>query len=202
MTTPPTAPAQTPDAEQHLFHVLAAVCRMREAKLDPALEGLGLNLSQSRLLDVVARFEPCAMSEAAAFSLVDRTTATRIVDQLDGQGLIERIRCPADRRRILLALSPLGRERQAAAATITAEHNREALKALPRRLAHVLVDGGSRLVEGLAPTAEDAQRVLSFSRPAAPSLCAGAAQTDGRPPCSQCEHLPPSRRAARAAVRA
>ena len=98
MPTPETRPATTVDPTgefpfdltTYLFHVFAVLGRYREAALDEAFRPLGLNVARHRALAVVARMQPCGMTELADFCAVDRTTMTRTVDQLFAGGLVER----------------------------------------------------------------------------------------------------------------
>jgi len=110
-----------------VFHLLAVVGRHREAQLDKLLQPLGLTLSRHRALSVVASQQPLTMSELADFCAIDRTTMTRIVDQLVEAEMVERTTPREDRRQVLLSVTPKG------AATC-----RESLKAIWRHNQHLL----------------------------------------------------------------
>jgi DNA-binding MarR family transcriptional regulator len=115
------------DLTTYIFHLLAVVGRHREAQLDKLLQTLGLSLSRHRALSVIATQQPLTMSELADFCAIDRTTMTRIVDQLVEAELVERATPREDRRQVLLSLTAKG-----AAAC------RESLKAIWRHNRHLL----------------------------------------------------------------
>ena len=115
------------DLTTYVFHLLAVVGRHREAQLDKLLHPLGLNLSRHRAISVIASQGPLTMSELADYCAIDRTTMTRIVDQLVEAELVERATPREDRRQVILSLTPKG------AATC-----RESLKAIWRHNRHLL----------------------------------------------------------------
>ncbi len=96
------------DLTTYFFHLLTVVGRYRDAKLEELLRPMGLSLSRQRALTIIAHLSPCTMSELADFAALDRTTMTRIVDQLVGAGLVERATPKKDRRQVLLTLTPRG----------------------------------------------------------------------------------------------
>jgi DNA-binding MarR family transcriptional regulator len=70
-----------------------------------------LTLSQLRILFHLYYHDGKIMSEIAAFLQVSDPTATGIVDRLVQRGLVERVADPADRRRVQVELSSVGRQR-------------------------------------------------------------------------------------------
>ena len=124
-----------PDAEfpldlaTYVFHLFAVVSRHREARIDRSLAPLGLNVSRHRALSVVQMLQPCSMTQLAEFTAIDRTTLTRIVDQMVSAGLVERATPPEDRRQVLLTLTEQG-----------GKTCRESLKAIYRLNRDLLVD--------------------------------------------------------------
>jgi DNA-binding MarR family transcriptional regulator len=159
------------EAASYLFHLLTAVARLRDDGLDRTLEPIGLNASLFRVLEVTARFGPCAMTETAAFSVIDRTTATRITDQLVRLGLVDRYNCPADRRQVLLNLTEAGRAKHSAAEVLVTEHQQSALTGLSGDSARAIIEATQALVANLMPEPEDVERVLTFRRPSVPAKC-------------------------------
>ena len=93
---------------RYLAHLLFQFNERRQARLDEALQGIGLNGSKWRVLYGVYRLDGCTMSELARITGIDRTTLTRAVDRLVEDGLIIRSGSPADRRQVILALTPVG----------------------------------------------------------------------------------------------
>jgi DNA-binding MarR family transcriptional regulator len=69
-----------------------------------------LTPSKLRALDLLAEHGGLRIGELADRVGVDDTTATRLVDRLEDLGVAERRSAEGDRRAILVALTPAGRE--------------------------------------------------------------------------------------------
>ncbi len=150
----------------YVFMLLAAIARYRDAELEKLLRPLDLTVARHRALQVIERFEPCGMSELADFSVVDRTTMTRTVDQLVAGGWVERA-IPADRRQVLLTLTPAGRDKLAAAVALVWRRNRDDLEGIEDDAQRALVRLSQDLVANLAPDPEARELLLTFRRPRA-----------------------------------
>ena len=125
------------EAPTYLFHLLVAIDRQRDLRLEERMRSLGLTVQRYRAIGVIARLAPCTMSELADYSVVERTTMTRIIDQLVVEGLVERNSTTADRRKVLLTLTPAGQD-------------------LYGRAVQIIVDLNREMVSGLSPSAQDA----------------------------------------------
>jgi DNA-binding MarR family transcriptional regulator len=87
--------------------------------VDAQLRGHGLSVSRLRLLRALATStEPLRMRDLGEALGVAARTVTSLVDALEREGLVERIRHPTDRRAYLLALTDLGRTTHARAEEI------------------------------------------------------------------------------------
>ena len=84
-----------PQAEEWFFFLLFQAVRRREAAFAKALAPMGMDVSRWRVLSVVRRLAGCTMNELSEFTTTDRTTLTRVTDQLSTAGLIERQGSPA-----------------------------------------------------------------------------------------------------------
>jgi DNA-binding MarR family transcriptional regulator len=102
------APPEGRELTEYAGYLLHLAARLREKVLDDGLAPLGLNATRFRVLSIVQRLRLCTMGELSMFSTVDRTTMTRLVDQLTEQGLVERHTPPDDRRKVTLKLTPAG----------------------------------------------------------------------------------------------
>jgi len=73
-----------------------------------------MGLSKARFMFMIQLFlhngEPVGMSEIGRAYAVSPATLTGIADTLEGEGFIERIRTDKDRRRVLLRLTPGGKD--------------------------------------------------------------------------------------------
>ena len=93
------------------WHELGAVLRSRRllASLHPGLAGK-LTPSKLRALDLLAEHGGLRVGELAAGVGIDDATATRLVDRLEGLGVVARTSEPDDRRATMVALTPAGEE--------------------------------------------------------------------------------------------
>ena len=88
-----------------------------EARLEQALAEAGLSGAKlAALTQLVEAAEPISLGELAAQCACVRSNITQLVDRLEADKLVRRVDDPADRRSLRAAITPLGRERQAAGA--------------------------------------------------------------------------------------
>ena len=152
----------TAGAASDLFHLIATVSRFRDVRLDRALKPLGLNVTRYQALSVIARLAPCTMSELADLSAIDRTTLTRIVDQLVARGLAERSACSEDRRQVVLSLTGGGRDVCRDALTVIEQIDRAALQGLAPDALAAAARTHRALAANLSPDPRSARRLLDF----------------------------------------
>jgi DNA-binding MarR family transcriptional regulator len=151
------------DLTTYLFHVFTILSRHREAELEEAFRPLGLNVARHRALAVVERLQPCGMTELAGFCAVDRTTMTRTVDQLVGQGLVERETPPNDRRQVLLRATAAGIALHRRALQAVYRVNRRALEGIPEDVQRTVIRAKQAMLANLVEP-ELARHLLSLSR--------------------------------------
>ena len=80
------------------------------ARLDELMRPVGLTALQYTALTVLERHGDISSAQLARNSFVTAQTMADMVLILEDRGLIERHRDPNDKRRLLLALTPAGRE--------------------------------------------------------------------------------------------
>ena len=99
---------------QLLFVVQQAAQALAAERLEP----LGLSPRAWGVLSTLAESGPLTQIELATTMAVDRTAMVYLLDELEEQSLVERVRHPRDRRAFLIHLTDGGRDvrRQAAAA--------------------------------------------------------------------------------------
>ncbi len=163
---PPSESPQTfPYGEaDYLFHLLVAVSRHRDDDLERALRPLGLNLSYYRAMGVLAHFAPCTMTELAEFSMVDRTTLTRTVDQLVTRGLADRCHAKSDRRHIMLCLTETGWGRFVMAQEVVRSRNEVLLEKTPAHLRRAMIRAQQALITSWDLGEELTHRLLTLRR--------------------------------------
>jgi DNA-binding MarR family transcriptional regulator len=149
---------------EYLFYLVLQADRRREAAFSEALKGAGLTIPKWRALAVIRRLGDCAMSELAQLSAVDRTTLTRTVDQLVADGLVERKASTADRRLILLSLTPKGLETVDRGRYVNQAQNRKFLAGVPEEQARACLRVLQQIVDNqIADPDEVAYGVLTFN---------------------------------------
>lgn len=82
------------------------------------LEPLGLSPRAWGVLSTLTESGPLTQIDLATTMAIDRTAMVYLLDDLEQQALVERVRSPQDRRAFLIHLTPAGRaaQRRAAAA--------------------------------------------------------------------------------------
>lgn len=150
----------------YVLHLLAAIHQFRDAELDGRLKPLGLNVGRYRVLGVLNRFGACTMTELSHFTAIDRTTLTRIADQLVAHDHAERKAAAKDRRQVLLELTEAGREVYLAALGLVFDFNRSILERIPDTAHRATARTLKAMVENLAPDAVARDSIIHFSREA------------------------------------
>ena len=150
----------------YVLHLLAAIHQFRDSALDARLKGLGLNVGRYRVLGVLNRFGACTMTELSHFTAIDRTTLTRIADQLVAAGQVERQTSARDRRQVLLDLTPPGLAIYLKALAIVFEFNGRILDGIPDDAHRATARTLKRVVENLAPDTLARESIIHFSREA------------------------------------
>jgi DNA-binding MarR family transcriptional regulator len=105
---------QTGRVGQLLFVAQQAAQALAIERLEP----LGLSPRAWGVLSTLAESGPLTQIELATAMAIDRTAMVYLLDDLEQQALVQRVRSPQDRRAFLIHLTPGGRDaqRQAAAA--------------------------------------------------------------------------------------
>ena len=148
----------------YLFHLMVAISRHRDDDLERAVKPLGLNLSYYRAMGVVAHFAPCTMGELADFSMVDRTTLTRTIDQLVTRGLVDRCQAKDDRRQVSLSLTEAGWSSYRMAQEVVQSRNDALLSRLPAQHMRAMVRAQQALVGSWDLDKELSHRLLTLTR--------------------------------------
>jgi DNA-binding MarR family transcriptional regulator len=130
--------------------VLLRYCENRvRQRLQPLLDKAGLSLEHWRIMAMLHEQPGLGASAIAEGAVLPSASVTRHVDKLVERGMVVRRVDPADKRRVVLALSPRGQdeaerllaEERAVEDTIAARLGAERFRALARDLSmlpHVL----------------------------------------------------------------
>ena len=120
-------PAAADDVMWSLMQAAHAV----ESQLEEALAQVDLSGAKlAALTQLVEAGEPVPLGELAARCACVRSNITQLVDRLEADKLVRRVDDAVDRRSLRAAITPLGRERQAAGAKKVDEVRRKLGKAL------------------------------------------------------------------------
>ena len=103
---------QTGRVGQLLFVAQQAAQALAVERLEP----LGLSPRAWGVLSTLAESGPLTQIELATTMAIDRTAMVYLLDDLEDQALVERVRSPQDRRAFLIHLTPGGRDAQRRAA--------------------------------------------------------------------------------------
>lgn len=111
--------------DQSIFALLHAAHAL-EAKVEDALNRAELSGPKYAVLsELVAAGHPLSLSELATKLSCVRSNMTQLIDRLEGDGMVERVSCPHDRRAVKAQITQAGRDRQQAGAEEVAKLHRE-----------------------------------------------------------------------------
>lgn len=130
------------------------------------LEPLGVTLQQYNVLRILrgAAPEPLPTLDIAERMLERAPGITRLLDRLERRGLVRRVRCPEDRRRVLVSITTVGLELLGRAEGPLQRAHRDSLAMLrPAQLAALnrlldAVRAGHEPARGLGPRAARPKR--------------------------------------------
>lgn len=125
-----------PNLSQQLSYLIARVNRMVEDDLSRRLQPGGFSIEHYRVLKVLDHERPLAMGELAMRVLVEPATLTKIIDRMVAEGLVIRLPDPADRRKVLISLSPAGESSALDLLKIGKDHEEHITQVLPKRDLH------------------------------------------------------------------
>ena len=110
-----TRPESAKTKGVHPVFGLLEAARALETKLEAAMSDVGLSMAKFGVLRTLADAgEPLTLTELASCQQCVRSNITQLVDRLEADGFVKRVDDSSDRRSIRAALTPLGREKQAA----------------------------------------------------------------------------------------
>jgi len=144
----------------YFLHLMLIVDRYRDARIEQLLRPLNISLDAHRAMRIIHSRGSCTMGELADYAIIDRTTLTRIIDQLVANGLVDRAKPPGDRRKIILTLTPAGFESHAQARGLIGKDNAELTRGLLESEFRTAVRLEQELVRRLVDDPEMAHRLL------------------------------------------
>jgi len=106
------------DLTDRIAFLLQIALARAQAMGEQALTGIGVSGREYGVLAVLADRTPTAQYEVGAALGIDRTSTMTLLAALEGRGLVERTRDPANRRAHLVRLTDEGRRLRARAADV------------------------------------------------------------------------------------
>jgi len=104
--------------ENQLCFPLYAASRLVIQEYQPHLEKLGITYPQYLVLMVLWETDSIAVSEITRRLILNTNTITPVLKRMEAQGLITRQRSEEDERKVIVTLTPKGKELQIEAASI------------------------------------------------------------------------------------
>lgn len=105
----PTVPEPPSPTGSTLLYLMKQLEQAVRARLDELVRPEGMTALQYTALTVLERHPDLTSAQLARNSFVTNQSMADMVTTLEGRGLVERHRDPADRRRLVLALTSAGR---------------------------------------------------------------------------------------------
>ncbi|QXJ25361.1 MarR family transcriptional regulator [Actinomadura graeca] len=100
----------TESRERDLSQLLALAERRVVARLNEVLDTAGCGVDEWRVLSLLADGRGHAMTEIAEYAMLPAPTLTKLIDRMVSANRVHRRVDDADRRRVLVLLTPRGRE--------------------------------------------------------------------------------------------
>lgn len=94
----------------YLLYLLAAASEKASGEFHAHVRQCGLRVPEWRVLACLFDDDDRMITELADLSLMEQSRMTRIVEQMDGKGLVRRASDPRDGRRVRVRLTDAGRE--------------------------------------------------------------------------------------------
>jgi DNA-binding MarR family transcriptional regulator len=104
--------------ENQLCFPLYAASRLVIQEYQPHLEKLGITYPQYLVLMVLWETDSIAVSEITRRLILNTNTITPVLKRMEAQGIITRQRSDEDERKVIVTLTPKGKELQIEAASI------------------------------------------------------------------------------------
>ena len=158
---PPDPAGEFPFAPgYYVLHLAVVLDHHRDVRIEKLLRDSGVSLAGHRAMRIISHFGPVTMGELADYAIIDRTTLTRIVDQLVDQAMVERSTPAGDRRKIVLTLTTKGRRIHTAMRRAISRSDEALLRDLPERDLRIAARLQRTIIERLIDDERLARRLL------------------------------------------
>jgi MarR family transcriptional regulator, lower aerobic nicotinate degradation pathway regulator len=103
--------ATAPPREQRLVLLMVRLARMAGYRLTEALAAMEMRTHEFAVLNQLSESGPLSQQELGRALRINPSNLVGLLDLLEGDGLLVRVRDPHDRRRHLVTITPLGKRR-------------------------------------------------------------------------------------------
>ena len=113
--------------EDYLLYLLAQASSDASAQFHGSLARSGIPVSKWRVLATLYPERQLTIGQLADHCLIKQSTLTRTIDRLEKSGEVRRLLSPDDRRKVMVGLTPGGKELAANLIVRAKEHETEIL---------------------------------------------------------------------------
>ncbi|QBY02766.1 MarR family transcriptional regulator [Rhodophyticola sp. CCM32] len=92
-------------------YLMNRILRRYNARMDEEIRGHGLNVPRLRVLAALAAEGPQTINNLAVFAISEQSSISRLLDQMEAEGLVLRQVSESDSRARIASLTELGRDR-------------------------------------------------------------------------------------------
>lgn len=90
-------------------YIMNRILRRYNARMDQAVRDKGLNVPRLRVLAALAAEGPQTINDLAIFAISEQSSMSRLLDQMEGEGLVRRQTSESDSRSRIVSLTDFGR---------------------------------------------------------------------------------------------
>ena len=131
---------QTPFLPDYLLFLLASASSLASAEFHAVVRENGLRVPEWRVLACLSDRDGQTITELAALSLMEQSRLTRIIAQMEADGLVIRHGDASDRRLVRVVLTDKGGALAGKMMALALDHERKLLSAMPRGRGRQLKD--------------------------------------------------------------
>ena len=135
----------------YLLFLLAASSEAASAEFHAQVRTAGLRVPEWRVLACLHDQDGQMVTRLAQFALAEQSRLTKIIDQMETKGLVQRRADPEDRRRVRIHITDQGRTITAPLIEAARAHERALLDRLPAEQAAALKPALAILLAALTP---------------------------------------------------
>lgn len=116
----------------YLLYLLAAASEAASKQFHARVREMGLRVPEWRVIACLHDQDGLMVTQLAHFALMEQSRISRIIDQMETRGLVERHNDEGDGRRVRIYLTGEGQAIGAELVTAAKAHEKQLLKSLPK----------------------------------------------------------------------